>query len=386
MKTTPLIPSATSELHFCPMVLFGVGTLNRVGEVTHQYGSKALIVIDPGVQEAGIGDLVLQSLSNSRVATVLFNAISPNPDVDSVEAGLKAGSGQEIDVIVSVGGGSSHDCAKAIALVAANGGQIRDYEGVGRSTYPSLPIVAVNTTAGSGAEMSRFAVITDPNRAVKMIITDSHLTPSVAINDPEMTVSLPPSPTAASGLDALTHAIEAYVSTAASPFTDLCALEAIELVYANVERAYRHGDDLEAREAVMLGSVLAAFAFNSASVGAVHALAHALGAIYDLPHGVCNGLLLPVVTERNLPAAADRYGEIGRAMGLGRGSTAAHSVVRALRDLGQRVGLPSGLTQLGVERERLSELAARALEDMCMITNPVTFTQDQIVDLYERAM
>jgi alcohol dehydrogenase len=382
----PRTVNRAAELYFCPYVLFGAGALEQVGDLARGFGSKALVVTDKGLVQAGIAQAVQRGLGRGGLETILFDGVSPNPSALDVQAGLQSGAGQGIELIVSVGGGSAHDCAKAIALVASNGGQIADYEGFGRSAHAALPVVAVNTTAGSGAEMSRFAVITDPERRLKMIIADSHLTPRAAVNDPETTLSLPPALTAASGLDALTHAVEAYVSTAASPFTDLCALEAVRLVYHNLERAYRQGGELEAREAVMYGSVLAAFAFNSASVGAAHALAHPLGAVYDLPHGVCNGILLPLVTERNLPAAMDRYEEIGRVMGLGRGPLAARSVVRALHELGQRVGLPSGLAKLGVQRERLPEMAARAAQDMCLATNPVAFSQDELVELYSRAM
>lgn len=194
---------------------------------------------------------------------------------------------------------------------------MRDFEGLDRSLHRGLPLICVNTTAGSGAEVSRYAVITDPRRSLKMIIVDRHLMPRVAVNDPLLTLGLPASVTMASGLDALTHAIEAYVSTLASELSSLYALRAVELVVADLERAVRDGTDLEAREGMLMGSLLAGLAIDSASVGAVHAMAHQLGALYDLPHGVCNGILLPVVVEYNESAASARYGRIAAVFGGG---------------------------------------------------------------------
>ncbi len=192
------------------------------------------------------------------------------------------------DFVVSLGGGSPHDCAKGIALCATNGGHIRDYEGVDRSAKPQLPLVAINTTAGTASEMTRFCIITDESRHVKMAIVDRNVTPLMSVNDPALMVAMPKGLTAATGMDALTHAIEAYVSTAATPITDACAIKAIELISANLRLAVRDGADLKARENMAYAQFLAGMAFNNASLGYVHAMAHQLGGFYDLPHGVCN--------------------------------------------------------------------------------------------------
>ena len=372
-----------ADLHFIPEVLFGRGTLERVGSVTRGYGTNALLVTDAGLRASGLVDQVLRSLSAAGVETLVFDGVQPNPTVENVEAGLAAGAGRGIAAIVSVGGGSAHDCAKAIALVAANGGAVTDYEGFDRSPHRGLPLVAVNTTAGSGADVSRYAVITDPARAIKMIIADRHATPRVAINDPLATVGLPRGVTMATGLDALTHAVEALVSTNASDVTDLLAIRAIELVVECLPRATRNGGDLAARDGMLLAATLAGLAINSASVGAVHALAHQLGARFDLPHGVCNGILLPVVSEFNLVAAPERYAVVARALGRAGG---ARAVPRALRAFGTEVGLPKGLAALGVQRAGLADLAGPALADMCMLTNPRPMSRDDVIALYERAL
>ena len=372
-----------AELHLPPIVHFGRGALAGLGREARGFGDRALVVTDRGLTATGIVDQVSRALRDAGVEPVVFDRVEPNPTIAQVEAGLEAGAGREIRVVVSVGGGSAHDCAKVVALVAANGGDVRDYEGVDRSPHRGLPLICVNTTAGSGADVSRYAVITDPTRHLKMIIADRHLMPRVAINDPLLTVGMPAAVTMASGLDALTHAIEAYVSTLASELSSLCALRAVELVVADLERAVRVGSDLDAREGMLMGSLLAGIAIDSASVGAVHAMAHQLGALYDLPHGVCNGILLPLVVEYNEPAAASRYATIAATFG---GGATARRLPALLRSLGDRVGLPSGLAGLGVERARIPELAARAMTDMCMATNPRPMTEADVARLFERAL
>jgi alcohol dehydrogenase len=372
-----------AELHFPPMVVFGQGAIERVGPLARGWSERALLVTDHGLRSTGLVDGVADRLRAAGVETTVYDGVVPNPAVAHVEAGLAAGAGLDIGVIVSVGGGSAHDCAKMIALVATNGGRVRDYEGVDRSPHRALPLIAVNTTSGSGAEVSRYAVITDPDRSLKMIVADRHLTPRVAINDPLTTLGLPAPVTMATGLDALTHAIEAYVSTAASEITDLLALRAVELAVKHLPRAIKHGQDIEAREAMMLAALLAGLAIDSALVGAVHALAHALGALYDLPHGVCNGMLLPAVVEWNFPAAAERYGRIAALLERGRPGRALPGMLQAF---GDRVGLPRGLAALGVTRSRLPELAERAMADLCMTTNPRPMSTADVIRAYERAL
>jgi alcohol dehydrogenase len=372
-----------AELHLPPIVHFGQGALAMLGVEAHGFGDRALLVTDRGMTATGIVDRVAQVLRAAGVEPVIFDGVEPNPTIAQVEAGLEAGAGREIRLIVSVGGGSAHDCAKVIALVATNGGEVRDFEGLDRSAHRGLPLICVNTTAGSGADVSRYAVITDPDRSLKMIIIDRHLMPRVAVNDPLLTVGMPAPVTMASGLDALTHAIEAYVSTLASEVSSLLAMRAIGLIAANLERAVRDGRDVDAREGMLMGSLLAGMAIDSASVGAVHAMAHTLGAVYDLPHGVCNGILLPLVVEFNLPSAGDRYDRVAAVFG---GGAAGRRLPALIRSLGDRIGLPRGLAALGVDRARIPDLAARAMTDMCMDTNPRPMSEADVSRLFERAL
>ncbi len=376
-------PLRTADLHMVPEIVFGRGSLERVGPMARGYGEQALLVTDPGLRKTGLVDQVVAILERAGMDIVVFDGVRPNPTIANVEAGLAAGAGRGVAVLVSVGGGSAHDCAKAISLVAANGGEVRDYEGVDRSPHRGVPLIAVNTTAGSGADVSRYAVITDPDRSLKMIITDHHQTPRAAINDPLTTVGMPHDVTVATGLDALTHAVEAIVSTLASDVSDLFAIRAVELAARCLPAAARDGGDLGARDGMMLAATLAGLAINSASVGAVHALAHQLGARFDLPHGVCNGLLLPVVVEFNVAAVPDRYAIVARALG---GVSGPRGVARGLRSLATRIGLPRGLAALGVERASLPSLVEGALADMCMATNPRPMSGADVLSLYERAL
>jgi len=379
-----MAPATTvAELHLPPRVNFGRGALATLGPAARGYGDKALVVTDRGLAASNILRSVERSLGTAGVDSVIFDRVEPNPTVEQVEAALAAGAAHNAAVVISVGGGSAHDCAKTVALVGANGGEVRDFEGVDRSAHRSLPLICVNTTSGSGADVSRYAVISDPARELKMIIADRHLMPRLAINDPLLTVGLPRNVTMASGLDALTHAIEAYVSTLASEMTDICALRAIELIGGALQRAVDDGDDLDARDQMMLGALLAGLAINSALVGAVHALAHALGGVYDLPHGVCNGILLPHVVEFNEPAAKARYTRVARILAPG---TSSRRLPGLLRSLGDRVGLPRGLAGLGVERERIPDLTRRAMADLTMTTNPRPMTEQDVARLFEHAL
>jgi len=292
--------------------------------------------------------------------------------------------------VISLGGGSPHDCAKAIALVASNGGSIVDYEGLDRSAKPQLPLVAINTTAGTASEMTRFCIITDDRRHVKMAIVDKNVTPVLSVNDPELMVGMPAALTAATGMDALTHAIEAYVSTAATPITDACALQAVTMISKQLRKAVAEGKDMPAREAMAQAQFLAGMAFNNASLGYVHAMAHQLGGFYDLPHGVCNAILLPHVQAFNARAAAGRLGDIGRAMGISTaGMTeeqAAQAALQAIRDLAHDVGIPSGVAQLGAKAEDIPTLAANAMKDACGLTNPIQPSFDEVCAIYRAAL
>ncbi len=294
----------------------GLGCLDEAMTAIRNYGfRKALIVTDAGLAKAGVANMVTEQLALQDIDSVIFDGAKPNPSIANVELGLGLLKESRCDFIVSLGGGSPHDCAKGIALCATNGGQIRDYEGVDRSSKPQLPLIAINTTAGTASEMTRFCIITDETRHVKMAIVDRNVTPLMSVNDPALMVAMPKGLTAATGMDALTHAIEAYVSTAANPITDACALKAITLISNNLRLAVRDGNDLTARENMAYAQFLAGMAFNNASLGFVHAMAHQLGGFYDLPHGVCNAVLLPHVQSFNALVCAVRLTDVAHAMG-----------------------------------------------------------------------
>jgi alcohol dehydrogenase len=374
------------ELYLPPLVVFGRGALDQVGARTRGYGRRALVITDRGMVASGLVERVTGLLHSVGVESLVFAGVEPNPTVSQVEAALGAGAGHDIDVIVSVGGGSAHDCAKMVSLVAANGGRVSDYEGADRAAGPGIPLVAVNTTAGTGADISRFAVITDTERKIKMVVADRKAVPLVAINDPLTTLGMPRAVTMASGLDALTHSVEAYVSTLASDLTDLMALRGVELASKYLVRAVEHGQDIDAREGMMLAAVYGGLAINSALVGATHALAHALGAVLDLPHGVCNGILLPHVCAVNYASRTDRKGRFDRLASILGGTSDGRRLPRLLRTLGDRVGLPRGLGELGVTKAHIPALTERALNDMTMATNPRPLNGADVSALYERAL
>ncbi|BBH12569.1 L-threonine dehydrogenase [Chromobacterium haemolyticum] len=375
---------ATSAF-FIPCVnLMGAGCLQQAVETMRGYGyRKVLMVTDTGLVKTGLAGRVTELLGGVGIATVLFDGVHPNPTTANVGAGLALLREHGCDAVVSLGGGSPHDCAKGIALVAANGGKIQDYEGVDKSAKPQLPLVAINTTAGTASEMTRFCIITDESRHIKMAIVDKHTTPVLSVNDPETMAGMPASLTAATGMDALTHAVEAYVSTIATPITDACALKAVTLIAGHLRRAVRHGLDMEAREQMAYAQFLAGMAFNNASLGYVHAMAHQLGGFYDLPHGVCNAVLLPHVQAFNAKAAGQRLADVGAALGVAANAEAA---IAAIRQLAADVGIPAGLTQLGVKEEDIPELAANALKDACGLTNPIQASHEEICAIFKAAL
>ena len=273
--------------------------------------------------------------------------------------------------------------------MASNGGDIRDYEGVDKSAKPQLPLVSINTTAGTASEITRFCIITDENTHIKMAIVDKHVTPVLSVNDPFLMKNMPASLTAATGMDALTHAVEAYVSTAANPITDACAIKAINLISDNLVNAVENGSNMEARNNMAYAQLLAGMAFNNASLGYVHAMAHQLGGFYDLPHGVCNAVLLPHVQRFNSRVAAVRLTEVAAALGEEvqglSPEQGADRCIAAIERLARQVGIPAGLRDLKVKEEDFAELASNAMKDACGLTNPVQPTHEEVVGIFKAA-
>lgn len=374
-----------------PVNLMGPGCLKEAGKEIKSLGlKKALIVTDKVLVEIGLVNKLTEVLDTEGIEYVIYDGTQPNPTVKNVEDGLKLLKENACDFIISFGGGSPHDCAKGIGLVATNGGSIKDYEGVNKSTKPMLPLVAVNTTAGTASEMTRFCIITDEERHIKMAIVDWRTTPNLAVNDPLLMLEMPKSLTAATGMDALTHAVEAYVSTEATPITDACALKAIELISQYLRKAVENGQDHEARDKMAYAEFLAGMAFNNASLGYVHAMAHQLGGFYDLPHGVCNAVLLPHVQEYNAKVVPERLADIAKAMGENieglSVEEAAEKAIEAIKKLAADVGIPSGLKELGAKEEDIKTLSENALKDACGFTNPKQASLEEIMEIYKRAM
>jgi len=378
--------------YFMPAVnLMGAGSVAEVGKQAKILGgSKALVVTDKPLMTTSIVEKVTRLLESSGIDAVIYDGVQPNPTVENVDEGIALYKKEKCDVIIAVGGGSPIDCAKGIGLVITNGGSIKDYEGLDMSGKPMPPFIAVNTTAGTASEMTRFTIITDTDRHVKMAIVDWHVTPNVSINDPELMVSMPVSLTAATGMDALTHAVEAYVSTIATPLTDSAALKAIELVSQYLRPAVANGEDMEARDKMAYAEFLSGMAFNNASLGHVHALAHQLGGFYDLPHGVCNAVLLPHVERFNLIACPERFVDIAIAMGKNveglSTMEAADKALEAIQRLSRDIGIPSGLKELDVKEEDLPILAGNAMKDACGLTNPRKATKEEMLQIYKHAM
>ncbi|BBR38889.1 1,3-propanediol dehydrogenase [Aeromonas veronii] len=382
---------ATFKFYIPAINLMGAGCLQEAAADIKGYGyRKALIVTDKILNQIGVVAKLTTLLAEHGIESVVFDETKPNPTMTNVEAGLTMIKANGCDCVISLGGGSPHDCAKGIALVAANGGNIKDYEGVDRSAKPQLPLIAINTTAGTASEMTRFCIITDEARQVKMAIIDKHVTPLMSVNDPELMLAKPAGLTAATGMDALTHAIEAYVSTIATPVTDASAVMAIELIAKHLRTAVNQGDDLHAREQMAYAQFLAGMAFNNASLGYVHAMAHQLGGFYGLPHGVCNAVLLPHVQAYNAQVSAARLKDVARYMGVDvnamNDEQGAAAAIAAIKQLALDVKIPAGLEQLGVKADDFDTLASNALKDACGFTNPKQASHEEIVAIFRAAM
>ena len=383
---------------FIPSVtLIGIGASKQIPDkIKALGGSKPLLVTDKGVVAVGICKQVTDLLDAANMPYVVYDETVPNPTDKNVEDGIAIYKKNGCDSLITLGGGSSHDCGKGIGLLVSNGGKIHDYEGIDKATKPLMPYLAVNTTAGTGSEMTRFAVITDTSRHVKMAIADWRITPGIAIDDPVLMVGMPPALTAATGMDALTHAVEAFVSTIANPMTDACAIESIKLVFKYLRKAVANGQDLEAREGMCFAQYLGGMAFNNASLGYVHAMAHQLGGFYNLPHGECNALLLPHVEQFNLIANVEKFVAMAKIMGENTEGLAprdaAELALKAIRQLSTDVGIPATLVELGkrygkeVKAGDIPTMTANAQKDICKYTNPRCATDKEIAAIYTGAL
>jgi alcohol dehydrogenase len=373
-------------------VTFGNGCTKNIGQVLMDLAAtKILLVYDQGVKQAGIIDKVSSYLKEKQIEIVEYSNVLPNPPDTVLAEGVNLAKRENVEAIVAVGGGSSIDAAKAINILITNPGPISNYDGINKVKNPVKPLIAIPTTAGTGSEVTSVTVITDTIRKKKMVIAGRNCGATIALVDPELTVGLPPAITASTGLDALTHAIESYVSKFASVPSELNSLKAIELIYNNLEEACKNGNNLKVRENMLLGSLLAGYAFNSALLGVVHAIAHPLSAYCGLAHGVANACTLPYAMAFN---ARDkkvqlRNRDIARAMGINVNGLndveASLKAIEAVKELSDKVKIPT-LSELGVERDQFDELAEATLrEEVSMMANPIEATKDDILQILDIA-
>ena len=372
----------------------GVGCHEKVAvQAARIGGGGVLVVTDANVRATPLAGKVIAQLSAAGMLRGVFSDIPGEPTTTEVEKGLAALRAARADTVVALGGGSVIDTAKSVAVMATNDGSIVDYKGAGKIKKPKLPLVVVNTTAGTGSEVTRFAIITDPATSVKMLIADPHLIPDVAIDDPLLTVTCPRLVTASTGLDALTHAIESYISVRATALSEVLALSAIRKIGQSLRAAFTNGEDLAARTLMHLASLEAGMSFSNASVALVHGMARPIGAYFHKAHGISNAVLLPQVMEWSMPGAPGRFAEIARALGVDTTrlseAQAAERGVAEVQALCRDLQIP-GLAGLGIDPAKLMALAATmakdALDSGSPANNPRVPSLEEIVDLYRMAL
>jgi alcohol dehydrogenase len=374
-----------------PEIIFGAGARHSVSNYAHSFGArKVLVVSDPGVVEAGWVKDVTDSLEREGIAHVVFTDVSPNPRCEEVMAGAEFYQEHGCNLIVAVGGGSPMDCAKGIGIVSTHGRHILEFVGVDTIDKPIPPLILIPTTAGTSADVSQFAILSDQNDKVKISIVSKSVVPDVSLIDPETTVTMSPFLSACTGVDALVHAIEAFVSTGAGPLTDMHALDAMRLINGHLEALVKNPTDLYLREQVMLGSMKAGLAFSNAILGAVHAMSHSLGGFLDLPHGLCNAMLLEHVISYNFKDAEDRFKVVADALGIDiRGLTPPmikERLVQHVVRLKHNVGLMETLGSSGVNISDIPVLSVKAMRDPCILTNPRKSNQRDVEVVYEEAL
>ena len=372
---------------------FGPGAREVLPQEVARLGlHKAFVASDKDLIKFGVTDKVLKVLEAANIPYTVFSDIKPNPTVSNVKAGVKAFAESGADFILAIGGGSSIDTSKAIGIITNNPefSDVVSLEGVAPTKKKSVPIIALPTTAGTAAEVTINYVITDEKNEKKMVCVDPNDIPAIAIVDAELMYTLPKSLTASTGLDALTHAIEGLITKGAWEMSDMFEIKAIEMIHRYLETAVFEPTNAEARDGMAVAQYIAGMAFSNVGLGVVHGMAHPMGAIFDIPHGVANALLLPTIMEFNAPAALDKYVLIAKAMevytpGMSK-EEAANAAVKAVRDLAIKVGIPQHLSELGIKESDLDKLAAAAYADVCTPGNPREVTVDIIRDLYKKVL
>ena len=369
-------------------IVYGVGAIGKLVESIEALRSqKVLVVTDKGVEASGLLAPISEQLAAAGLKFDIFSDVEPNPKDRNVHAGAQVAQRLQADCLVAVGGGSPIDCAKSVAVMATHEGVVRDYEGKDKISGDVLPLIAVPTTAGTGSEVTFSSVITDTAEGFKFTVKHPRLAPRTALLDPQMTTTMPPGLTAATGMDALTHAIEGYTANVSEPLADAAALYAVELVAKYLQTAVFEGDNLEARAGMLVGSLLAGIAFSHSDVGSVHCIAEALGGKYDTAHGVCNAVVLPAVMEYNMDYCLERYARIALAMGIRFDSVeeGARRAVEAVKQLAIDVNLPSFAT-FGVKVADIEELAVKSFVNGSNVDNPRPMSKGDYVTLFNKMM
>lgn len=384
------VPEALAKFH-APEVVFGTDSLGEAGFAAIRLGARRpFLVTDPGIIEAGWLDILLALLDTGGLEPVLWSSVTPNPKDHEVRGAYEHYLERECDVIIAIGGGSVIDAAKGVAILSGNGGDIRDYAGVDQVTRPIPPLLMIPTTSGTGADVSQFCIVTDTERHVKLTIMGRALVPDVSITDPRLLTTMPEDLNAATGLDALTHGIEAFVSLAHNPLADTHALNAVGLVCRNLRMTMTDPSEMTARGKMAQASLQAGLAFTNAILGATHAMSHQVGGLLDAPHGVVNGVLLPHVIRYNARASPDRFVDLARSAGLAvdgmPGEEAAELLAEHVRRLADDVGVPRGLRELGVTEADIDTMAHTALDDACLTTNPREASEGEIRQLFKDAL
>ncbi len=372
---------------------FGAGSRKELPEVLNRMNlKKALVCTDKGLIQVGTAKMVTDVLDEAKFPYEIYSEIKPNPTVKNVTDGVAAFKASGADCIVAIGGGSSMDTAKGIGIVSTNPefADVVSLEGCAPTKNKSIPIIALPTTAGTGAEVTINYVIIDEERQAKMVCVDPNDIPAVAIVDPELTYSLPKGLTAATGMDALTHAIEGYITKGAWVMSDMYELQAIKMIAESLPTAVEEPQNPVGREGMALAQYIAAQAFSNVGLGLVHGMAHPMGSLHDIPHGVANALLLPTIMKFNMPTRIEKYGVIAKQMGVDTtGMTpeeAAQAAVDAVQALSIRVGIPQHLSDLGITEEHIPALAEQAFTDVCTPGNPRDVTMEDIITLYKEVL
>ncbi len=374
-----------------PEIVFGPGSLAEAGFAARRIGAqRPFLVTDPGLIEAGWVSELIPHLAETGLSPVVWSGVTPNPKDQEIAAGYDRYLESGADVIIALGGGSCMDAAKGIAILSGNGGKILDYTGVDRVSHPIPPMLMIPSTSGTGADVSQFCIITDTCHAVKVTIMGRALVPDISITDPRLLTTMPSDLAAATGLDALTHGIEAYVSRAHNPLCDGHALNAVRLVFASLPRMLDRRDGTAVRQNMAQASLEAGMAFTNALLGATHAMSHQVGGLHDLPHGLVNCVLLPHVIRFNAAGTPDRFIPLAAAAGLQvrgmPGEEAGYLLADLVRSVGDQLGIPRGLADLGVREADIDTLAHNALADACLATNPRLASQQDLAALLRAAL